>query len=69
MARFYHSGLVELGVEAFTGEHHLFLQDCNKLNVYPALETFHIPHAETVDRALDLFSLCFLVIFGNVLDF
>ena len=38
-------------------------------NVYPAPETFHIPRVETVDGALDLFSLCFLVIFGNVLDF
>jgi hypothetical protein len=69
MARFYHSGLIEVGVEAFTGEHHLCLLDCNKLSIYLAPETFHIPRAETVDGALDLFSLCFLVIFGNVLDF
>lgn len=69
MARFYHSGLIEVGLEAFTGEHHLCLLDCNKLNVYLAPETFHIPRVETVDGALDLFSLCFLVIFGNVLDF
>jgi hypothetical protein len=40
-----------------------------KLNVYLAPESFHIPRVETVDGALDLFSLCFLVIFGNVLDF
>jgi hypothetical protein len=46
----------------------LFLSG-NKLNVYLAPETFHIPRVETVDGALDLFSLCFLVIFGNVLDF
>ena len=39
------------------------------INVYPAAETCHIPRAETVDGALDLFSLCFLVIFGNALDF
>ena len=39
------------------------------INVYPDAETCHIPHVETVDGALDLFSLCFLVIFGNVLDF
>lgn len=69
MARFYHTGLIELGVEAFAGEHHLCLPNCNKLKIYPAPETFHIPHVETVDGALDLFSLCFLVIFGNVLDF
>jgi hypothetical protein len=68
MARFYHTGLIEVGVEAFTGEH-LCLLDCNKLNIYLAPETFHIPHVETVDGALDLFSLCFLVVFGNVLDF
>jgi hypothetical protein len=69
MARFYHSGLIELGVEAFTGDHYFCLLDYYKLNVYPAPETFHIPCVDTVDGALDLFSLCFLVIFGNVLDF
>ena len=69
MARFYHSGLIELGIEAFTGDHYFCLQDYNKLSVYPAPENFHIPRVETVDGALDLFSLCFLVIFGNVLDF
>ena len=69
IARFYHSGLVELGLDVFTGEHRPFLADCNHLNIYPAPETCHIPRAETVDGALDLFSLCFLVIFGNVLDF
>lgn len=42
---------------------------CNNGNIYLAPETFHIPSVETVDGALDLFSLCFLVIFGNVLDF
>ena len=73
MARFYHTGLVELGVEAFTGKLHSFFFSVNcrsyKLNTYPAPESYHIPCAETVDGALDLFSLCFLVIFGNVLDF
>jgi len=69
IARFYHSGLVELGLDVFTGEHRPFSADCNHLNIYPASETCHIPHVETVDGALDLFSLCFLVIFGNVLDF
>lgn len=69
MARFYYSGLIELGVEAFTGEHRHCLLDFNKRHFYPAPETFHIPHVETVDGALDLFSVCFLVIFGNVLDF
>jgi hypothetical protein len=69
MARFYHTGLIEVGVDAFSGEHHLCLLDCNKLNNYLAPEAFHIPRVETVDGALDLFSLCFLVIFGNVLDF
>ena len=67
MARFYHSGLIELGVEAFTGEYHLYFPDCIKLSIYlSAPETFHIPWVETVNGALDLFSLCFLVIFGNV---
>jgi hypothetical protein len=69
IARFYHSGLIELGVDAFSGEHRLCLLECYKLNVQPAPESFHIPRVETVDGALDLFSLCFLVIFGNVLDF
>jgi hypothetical protein len=69
IARFYYSGIVELGVEAFTSEHRPYLANCNNLNIYPAPETYHFPHPETVDGALDLFSVCFLVIFGNVLDF
>ena len=69
MARFYYIGLVELGMESFTGGHHHFFWKNIKLNIEPAPETYHLPSVETVDGALDLFSLCFLVIFGNVLDF
>ena len=56
-------------MEGFTGGHHHFFQKNIKLNIKPAPETYHLPSVETVDGALDLFSLCFLVIFGNVLDF
>jgi len=41
----------------------------SKLSLFLDPEIHHLPDPGTVNGAIDLFSLCYLVIFGNALDF
>ena len=72
IATFYYVGLVKLpmGGEDLGGE----FCCCSYSGATPSLlllepEMHHLPNPGTVNGAIDLISLCFLVIFGNVLDF
>jgi hypothetical protein len=69
IATFYHFGLVKVGRETLDGEFHCCTNIYPKLNLSPEPEIHHIPDPATINGALDLMSLCFLVIFGNALDF
>lgn len=69
MAQFYHVGLVVLKtseLESKTTPPHLpnFLKSCNS-----APYADHCPYPMEIEGYIDLLSLCFSVIFANVLDF
>jgi len=69
IAAFYYLGLVKLQKVGFDGEFRRYAYSGSTLNLFPAPEIHHLPDPGTIDGAIDLITLCFLMIFGNVLDF
>ena len=69
MALFYHAAFVLGDADSVEGTGLIFLDIIYGLTLFLDDECQHLPDVATVEGFLDFLALCFLVIFGNVLDF
>ncbi|KIM43805.1 hypothetical protein M413DRAFT_68970 [Hebeloma cylindrosporum] len=68
IALFYHAAFIGNGIDLMEGNFLLLFVWFLYLNVLDH-ESQHLPNVMTPEGLVDFLSLCFLVIFGNVLDF